>query len=104
MTLPSLPLDVLLVIFRDLTVVDIVRVGTVSPPTTAVPPQFAHLLMVLPLGFCRLVKVSTGPQMTVTFGSINSKSHVKRTRRSGLPLLRSLPSLHKSSKHLSPVL
>ena len=44
MTFLSLPLDVLLVIFRDLSIVDIVRLGTVSPLTTAVSPQSPHPL------------------------------------------------------------
>ena len=31
MTLPSLPLDILLVVLQDLDIVDVVRTGTVSP-------------------------------------------------------------------------
>lgn len=40
MTLPSLPLDVLLAVLRDLDIVDVVRTGMVSPSTVVVSRQY----------------------------------------------------------------
>lgn len=56
--LPSVSLDVLLAVFRDLDIID-GRVGVVSPPMDPVSPP-------------RLVK-TTGPYMAVISGSIDSK-------------------------------
>lgn len=48
MNLPSLPLDILLAVFRDLDVIDIVRTGVVSP--SIVRHFSSFLLKILPWG------------------------------------------------------
>ena len=95
MNLPSLPFDILLVVFRDLDVIDIIRAGVVSPLQRS---PFLMLAENPPLGCPRLVRPSTRPYMTDTSGSISSKSRIKRIRHSGLPRPHLLPSLPKSLK------